>query len=83
MSVDIGFNGKFLSGGEKQRLAIALESFKNKDVIIFDEPTSSLDFQNKNKIVDLICGMHGRGKIIIVVTHDDVFKSRGAELIYL
>lgn len=59
-----------LSGGEQQRIAIARLILKDPDIILADEPTGSLDIENRNIIVSLLEDMHKRGKTIIMVTHD-------------
>lgn len=64
----IGEDGKSLSTGQKQRLAIARALYKNPDLIIFDEATSSLDNQNEEIIIRTIEKLK-RDKTIIFVTH--------------
>ena len=59
-----------LSGGEQQRIAIARLFLKNCDLILADEPTGSLDEENKEKILELFTLLRKRGKTIIIVTHD-------------
>ena len=62
-----------LSGGEKQRLAIALAYYKQAEIICFDEPTSGLDYNNMKIVSKLLKDLANSGKIIIVVTHDYEF----------
>ncbi|MGC6599939.1 ATP-binding cassette domain-containing protein, partial [Escherichia coli] len=59
-----------LSGGEKQRLAFAKLLLEDKELILADEPTGSLDNENRNHILDLLFQQHRSGKTVIVVTHD-------------
>ncbi|MCS5465087.1 ATP-binding cassette domain-containing protein [Enterococcus lactis] len=59
-----------LSGGEKQRLAFAKLLLEDKELILADEPTGSLDNENRNHILDLLFQQHRAGKTVIVVTHD-------------
>jgi len=63
------------SGGQQQRVAIARLLLKQGDIIICDEPTGSLDEENKMMVMNLICDMHKRGKTIIMVTHDKTLYS--------
>jgi len=59
-----------LSGGEKKRAAIAGVLAMDPDVLVFDEPTSSLDPAGAEEIMDLLDEMHENGKTIIISTHD-------------
>lgn len=59
-----------LSGGEKQRLAVAVSILSGKDIIIFDEPTSGLDYDSMVRVCSILKELAGMGKIIFVVTHD-------------
>jgi putative ABC transport system ATP-binding protein len=60
-----------LSGGEKQRLAIARAVYKNADVIFVDEPTASLDGDNRTLVIDLLLARAVAGANVIIATHDD------------
>ncbi len=59
-----------LSGGEQQRVALARIALKPSSIILADEPTGSLDYGNKKKVMGILQGLHQQGKTIIVVTHD-------------
>lgn len=59
-----------LSGGEQQRVAIARLLLKPCDIILADEPTGSLDTENRDLIIELLHFLNKQGKTIIVVTHD-------------
>ncbi len=61
-----------LSGGEQQRVALARLMLKKNDIILADEPTGSLDENNKNIILKLLKQLNNEGKTIVVVTHDKV-----------
>lgn len=64
-----------LSGGEKQRIAIARSLISNTNVILADEPTGALDEKSGYMIMELFKQMKNIGKTIIIVTHDiDVAK---------
>jgi ABC-type bacteriocin/lantibiotic exporter with double-glycine peptidase domain len=61
-------DGTNLSGGERQRIAIARSEYTDTQIVIFDEPTSSLDEANRVKVVDYIKRIKDK-KTIIIVTH--------------
>jgi putative ABC transport system ATP-binding protein len=61
-----------LSGGEKQRVAIGRALMNQPDLVLFDEPTSSLDSHVGDQVVKLIRDeMKSRGTAAVIVTHDD------------
>lgn len=71
-----------LSGGEKQRVAIARSLILDPCLILADEPTGNLDPKNRDIIMNLLRHEHEKGRGIILITHDmDVAKS--ADTIYL
>jgi len=61
-------DGTNLSGGERQRIAIARSEYADTQIVIFDEPTSSLDEVNREKVVEYIKRIKNE-KTIIIVTH--------------
>lgn len=63
-----GEAGKRLSGGEKQRIAIARMMLKNAPIIILDEATASIDLENEHLIQQAISELT-RGKTIITIAH--------------
>jgi lipoprotein-releasing system ATP-binding protein len=69
-----------LSGGEKQRAAIARALIRNPRLILCDEPTGNLDADTANVVADLLIDLHRRQKgIMVVVTHSDSLGSRFAK----
>jgi putative ABC transport system ATP-binding protein len=59
-----------ISGGEKQRAAIARALANNPQLIIADEPTGNLDLQNSQEVMRIINDLNQRGHTIIMVTHN-------------
>ncbi len=68
------FGGKELSGGEWQKIAFLRSLYNENDILIADEPTSNLDFQSKQKLVEFFIE-ESKKKIIILATHDDIFDT--------
>ena len=62
-----------LSGGEKQRLALAKVLIADPDILLMDEPTKGLDNGFKMQLADLLRKLQKRGKTIVVVSHDIEF----------
>jgi putative ABC transport system ATP-binding protein len=68
-----------LSGGEKQRCAIARALVNDPEVILCDEPTANLDRENSIKFLKIIKQLHNIGKTIIIATHDSLFDNLDIE----
>ncbi len=60
-----------MSGGERQRAAIARAMINDPEVIFADEPTGSLDSRNRDEIRNVIADLRDRlGQTFVIVTHD-------------
>jgi cell division transport system ATP-binding protein len=59
-----------LSGGEQQRVVIARALLNDPDLILADEPTGNLDPQTSDEIMNLLTEINGRGKAILMATHN-------------
>lgn len=62
---------RLLSGGEKQRLAIARAIITNPRVLLADEPTGNLDEENARMVLQLFNEQADRNVAVIVITHDE------------
>jgi len=61
---------KTISGGEKQKVAIARAMIHNPEFIIADEPTGNLDREYTQEIGDLLVNANKNGNTIVLITHD-------------
>lgn len=64
------YPARFLSGGEKRRLAVACMIAMDFPVIIFDEPYANLDFGGVKQVNALIQELKSQGKTIVILTHE-------------
>ncbi len=62
-----------LSGGEKQRCAIARALVNDAELILCDEPTAALDLKNSQNFINIIKELKALGKTIIIASHDPIF----------
>lgn len=67
----VGEPASHLSGGEKQRLALARAMYRQASVLLIDEPTASLDADNRRRIIHLFSEFADGGATVIVATHDE------------
>lgn len=72
-----------VSGGQKQRAAIARALVNSPSVILADEPTGNLDSKTGGDILDMIDGLNAEGVTVIVVTHDRHVAERAERVVHL
>ncbi len=72
-----------LSGGECQRVAIARALVHDPPVLLADEPTGNLDSATGEQVLDLFTALHGRGKTVIMVTHNRAILPRATRWVRL
>jgi ABC-type bacteriocin/lantibiotic exporter with double-glycine peptidase domain len=83
----IGENGIKVSGGQKQRLAIARAFYHGRDILIMDEATSALDYETEKEIIDVLNTIK-KNKTLIVIAHrmstlkhcDKIFEIKNGKL---
>jgi putative ABC transport system ATP-binding protein len=71
-----------LSGGEKQRVAVARAMMNDPEVIFADEPTASLDHANGHRVIDALARWREKGTVV-VVTHDPEMLTDADTVLYL
>ncbi|MDR1525489.1 MAG: ABC transporter ATP-binding protein [Tannerella sp.] len=73
-----------LSGGEKQRVAVARALINNPSVILADEPSGSLDSKNKEELHSLFFDLRNEmGQTFVIVTHDEQLAKLADRIIYM
>jgi len=73
-----------LSGGEKQRVAVARALVNNPSVILADEPSGSLDTQNKDELHSLFFDLRKEmGQTFVIVTHDEQLARLADRIIHM
>ena len=65
-----------LSGGEIQRVAISRALINEPEIILADEPTGSLDFDNAKKIFKILFDLKNKNRVIIFATHNRYFANK-------
>lgn len=72
-----------LSGGEKQRCAIARAIVNDPEVILADEPTGALDVKTSEEVLELFRNLNKAGKTVVIVTHNAAFSEYADRVIEL
>lgn len=70
-----------LSVGERQRVEILQSVLRNSEIILADEPTSSVDFESSERIYNLL-NIIARDKLVLVTTHDLYFAQKCSNIMY-
>ncbi|MCL2301332.1 MAG: ABC transporter ATP-binding protein [Firmicutes bacterium] len=70
-----------LSGGQQQRAAIARAVAARPPIILADEPTGNLDSKSGQDVMEILHGLHGEGRTIILITHDSDIAAEAKRVI--
>ncbi len=71
-----------LSGGEKQRVAIASALLSGKEILLFDEPTSGLDYRHMQEVSGLFKTLLAEPVLVLVISHDEEFLQATCQTIF-
>lgn len=72
-----------VSGGQKQKVAIARAIITNPSLLLADEPTGALDSNSSNMILDLFTKINGNGQTILMVTHSMMAASYSKRVLFI
>ena len=72
-----------ISGGQRQRLILAVLSLLDREVWLLDEPTAALDGTSRDYVIDFLIEQQCKGKTIVAVSHDVCFSSKCSVIIPL
>jgi putative ABC transport system ATP-binding protein len=72
-----------VSGGQKQRAAVARAMITHPDILLADEPTGALDSRSTGDLLDIFEQIHGRGQTILMVTHSVRAAARAGRVLFI
>ena len=72
-----------VSGGQKQRAAVARAMITHPRILLADEPTGALDSKSTDELLDLFAGLHQEGQTILMVTHSVKAASRAGRVLFI
>jgi ATP-binding cassette subfamily E protein 1 len=79
----LGKNVPDLSGGELQRVAVAVASMKDADIYLFDEPSSFNDIYQRLAVSRLVRSIAAKGKYVVLVEHDITFLDYASDYVQI
>ena len=82
LNTPVGDRGIRMSGGQRQRLAIARAFYQNPQILVLDEATSSLDTISENEVQQAVANLHGKATLL-VIAHRLATVRECDEIIYM
>ena len=82
LNYKLGSLGTGLSGGEKQRLAIARAVLQNRPILVLDEATTGLDYLIKQRVLDNLAE-YACGRVMLAISHDELVRRWATQYINL
>ena len=79
----VGFNGSFLPGGLRQRIALARALYGNPVLLILDEPSASLDLKGLEDLLKAISDMKRRKQTVVVIDHHPMMERIADKILLL
>ena len=72
-----------VSGGQKQRCAVARALITDPQIVLADEPTGALDSRAADSLMDLFTKINGAGQTVLMVTHSTAAASRAGRVLFI